>query len=42
MHGTISHGDEVLAEATAVFVRVEVEHFERGGAIPEEWLRWGR
>jgi len=42
MHGTISHAGEVLAEATAVFVRVDIAHFKRGGAIPEEWLRWGR
>lgn len=42
MDGTMTAGDLVVARATAVFVRVEIAHFEASGVpIPDAWRSWG-
>lgn len=42
MHGTMSAAGVLVAEATAVFVRVEIAHFEAAGVpIPDSWRAWG-
>lgn len=42
MRGEIHLGAQLLAEATAVFVRVDVAHFEQAGmSVPDAWRPWG-
>jgi acyl-coenzyme A thioesterase PaaI-like protein len=39
--GRMLDGEFVVAEATAIFVEVDLAHFQRGGAeLPESWSRW--
>jgi acyl-coenzyme A thioesterase PaaI-like protein len=41
--GQLREGQTVLAEARALFVAVDIEHFRRGGQeLPERWDTWGR
>jgi acyl-coenzyme A thioesterase PaaI-like protein len=40
--GRLLDGDDVVAEAKALFLEVDLEHFRRGGqALPEAWTTWG-
>lgn len=42
LHGSLAAGGELLAEGTAVFVRVDPAHFEQAGVpLPAGWLGWG-
>lgn len=42
MHGEIRLDEHLLAEATAVFVRVDVAHFKQAGMpLPDSWRQWG-
>ena len=42
MRGTLRRDGELLAEATALFLQVDLRHFEANGMpIPEPWRRWG-
>lgn len=39
--GRLCDGPELVAEARALFVEVELEHFRRGGdRLPEAWEAW--
>lgn len=41
--GTIKDGDTLLAEARALFLQVDLGHFERSGEpLPAAWESWGR
>ncbi|PTL59576.1 PaaI family thioesterase [Paraconexibacter algicola] len=42
MAGTMSAGEAIVAEASAMFVRVEIAHFEASGVpVPDAWRSWG-
>ena len=42
LRGRMLDGDVLLAEAQAIFIEVDLSHFERGGrALPAAWKRWG-
>lgn len=41
-HGVVESDGIVLAQATALFVRVDISHFEStDGEVPAEWRQWG-
>jgi len=41
LRGEMRHADTLLAEATALFLAVDLEHFMRSGApMPAEWSAW--
>ncbi len=41
--GTIKDGDALVAEARALFLQVDLGHFERSGQpLPAAWEAWGR
>ncbi len=43
LQGKITEDSAVIAGASALFIEVGVEHFERGrGELPESWYRWKR
>lgn len=40
--GRLLDGEQVIAEAQALFLEVDLEHFRRGGhPLPEGWTTWG-
>lgn len=40
--GRLLDGDDVIAEAQALFLEVDLEHFRRGGRpLPDAWTTWG-
>jgi acyl-coenzyme A thioesterase PaaI-like protein len=43
MAAELRDGDNVIAEARALFLQVEAEHFMSGGGVPDEWRKkWWR
>ncbi len=39
--GRLLDGENVIAEASALFIEVELDHFRKGGAdLPDRWLTW--
>lgn len=43
MEARMRDGGEVVAEAHALFIQVEPEHFLQGGSVPDDWTeRWWR
>lgn len=43
MAGEMREGDDVVADAAALFIKVEPEHFLQTGDVPEDWTkRWWR
>lgn len=40
--GRIQEAGTVLAEARALFIEVDIDHFRRGGQdLPDRWTEWG-
>ena len=43
MEATMKDAGEVVADATALFIQVDPEHFLQTGEVPEEWAdHWWR
>lgn len=43
LRGTIHDEGRLVAEATALFLAVDITHFEQSGApLPDAWRTWGR
>lgn len=42
LRGTVHDRDQLVAEARALFLEVDLAHFQRGGQpLPEAWSAWG-